>query len=102
MKDTISKDKRRRNELIKKCEYDEGWRISLIHSRNLIKNIDREDLYLIRISIYSQFLSEMNTKGFKMKRYIQVWDTMINTVKSEETMKGAVRLLHQTNVQRNN
>ena len=41
-------------------------------------------------------------KKGRIKNYIQVWITLLNTVKKGEVEKQAVRILHQTNCQRNN
>ena len=68
------------------------------HSKN-DKNLE------MCFAIHSQFITELRTKGLnnKNKNYIQVWDTLLNTLLRNpkiNVQRGAVKLLHQTNVQR--
>ena len=42
----------------------------------------------------------ISDKKGRNKNYIQVWITLLNTVKKGEVEKQAVRILHQTNCQR--
>ena len=107
MKDTISVNKRRRVAYNQKANYDECWKISRKYSSILMKNINSVDLYNICCSIYGQYITELKSKNLQLKdkcnnikKYIQVWETMINTVRKGEIDKQAIRLLHQTNCQR--
>jgi len=111
MKDTIQKDKRRKVSFQGKTDYQECWAISLKYSSILVKNIKSDNLLLSCNTVYGQYLHELQYKNMnvkdkkhiKDKNYVQIWETMINTI-SKDYSKGiaAIRLLHQTNVQRNN
>ena len=111
MKDTIQINKRRKESFQIKSDYQECWKISKKYSSTLIKNITTRDLGLLCDTVYGQYLNELesnnlNTKSKnhrKVKNYVQIWETMINTI-NKDYIKGiaAIRLLHQTNVQRNN
>lgn len=107
MKDTISVNKRRKLAYIQKENYNECWKISHKYSHVLMKNINSDDLYNICCSVYGEYLTELKSKELQLsdkkgrnKNYIQVWLTMLNTVKKGEVEKQGVRLLHQTNCQR--
>lgn len=102
MKDTISVNKRRSLAYLQKENYDECWNISHKYSSILMKNIDSSDLYTLCCSVYGQYLTELKSKNLQLKgkNYIQVWSTMLNTVRKGETEKLGIRLLHQTNCQR--
>ena len=109
MKDTIRKDKRRAEEFQIKANHYECWEISLKYSDVLIKNITSRDLGLLCDTVYGQYLHELeyknlDTKGkshTKGKNYVQIWETMINTVKKWKGNEiSSIRLLHQTNCQR--
>jgi len=86
---------------------DECWNISHKYSKILIKNIDSKDIYTICCSIHGQYITELTSKNLPLKNkkhtiktYIQIWETMLNTVRKGEVEKVAIRLLHQTNCQR--
>ena len=98
----MNKGTRRKASILMKNKHDECWRISLRYSKSLIKNINSPDLYTICLGTYSQYQKELSSKGLPLenKKYIQVWETMVNTVKKGEKSQMAVRLLHQTNCQR--
>ena len=107
MKDTISVNKRRSLAYLPKENYDECWNISHKYSSILMKNIDSNDLYSLCCSVYGQYLTELKSKNLQLKdknhnikNYIQVWSTMLNTVRRGEAEKLGIRLLHQTNCQR--
>ncbi len=109
MKDTIQVNKRRKESFQIKEDHQECWKISMKYSSVLIKNITSRDLGLLCDTVYGQYLNELesnnlNTKSKnhrKVKNYVQIWETMINTVR---VWKGneisSIRLLHQTNCQR--
>ena len=98
---TLTKDRRRTEAFNLKWINGECWKTSLKYSNMLIKNIDSNDLYSISSSIYGQYMSELQSKGLpiKDKKYMQVWSTMINTVKKGNHSRAAIKLLHQTNLQ---
>ena len=107
MKDTIRKNKRRNESFQIKSDYQECWKISHRYSSVLIKNITSRDLGLLCDTVYGQYLHELesnnlNTKSKnKDKNYVQIWETMINTVKKWKGNEiSSIRLLHQTNCQR--
>ena len=93
----------REKELHKQKKYHEGWNISkkytdilMLHSEN-DRNID------MCFAIHSQYMNELRDKKLNYqdsKNYVQVWNTMMNTVLKNVDSKGAVRLLHQTSQQR--
>ncbi len=99
---TLTKDKRRSDSFNQKWLHDECWKTSLKYSNMLVKNIDSGDLYSISASIYGQYTSELQSRRLPMKdkTHIQVWTTMLNTVKRGEHSNVAIKLLHQTNLQR--
>ena len=107
MKDTIQINKRRKEAFQIKSDYQECWKISHRYSSVLIKNITSSDLGLLCDTVYGQYLHELESNNLNTKRknkdknYVQVWKTMINTVR---VCKGneisSIRLLHQTNCQR--
>ena len=99
---TFMKDKRRSESFNQEYINDECWKTSLKYSNMLVKNIDSNDLYSISASIYGQYTSELQSRRLTMKdkNYIQVWTTMLNTVKKGNHSRMAIKLLHQTNIQR--
>ena len=102
--DMINKDKRRRSEMQRQADYNEGWKLSYQYSSILMNNIDSGDLYTICCSERGEFLHELKVNGLSgNKKYTQIWLTMLNTVydkKNKNNHRAAVRLLHQTNQQR--
>ena len=101
---TIKKDNRRFFEQNIQNQYRVGWLLSLKYSKLLMDNIDSNDLYNVCCSIKGEYFQELRYNKLNLnKNYCQVWDTMLNTVlnkKNKNNPKPAVRLLHQTNVQR--
>ena len=99
---TLMKDKRRSESFNQGWVNNECWKTSLKYSNMLVKNIDSGDLYSISASIYGQYTSELQSRRLPMKdkNYIQVWTTMLNTVKKGNHSRMAIKLLHQTNIQR--
>ena len=109
MKDTIRKDKRRKESFQIKADHQECWKISHRYSGVLIKNITSRDLGLLCDTVYGQYLHELESKNLNtksknhrdIKNHVQIWETMINTVnKWKGNEISSVRLLHQTNCQR--
>ena len=99
---TLEKDNRRVNAYHQKRLYDECWKASLKYSSQLNKNINNKDLTNLCHSIYGQYMNELQSRGLPMKNnnYIQIWSTMINTVNKGKHSRMAIKLLHQTSVQR--
>ena len=99
---TLTKDKRRSEAFNRGWVNNECWKTSLKYSNMLVKNINSNDLYSISASIYGQYMSELQSRHLPMKykNYIQVWTTMLNTIKKGNHSRMAIKLLHQTNLQR--
>tara|TARA_B100000700_G_C14910792_1_gene792149 strand:- start:321 stop:635 length:315 start_codon:yes stop_codon:yes gene_type:complete len=96
----------REKELRKEHKYHEAWNISkkytdilMLHSEN-DRNID------MCFAIHSQYMNELRTRNIprnKKINYVQCWDTLLNTLLKNpkiNVQRGALKLLHQTNVQR--
>jgi len=98
----LTKDKRRTEAFNVKWEHDECWKSSLKYSTQLNRNIDSGDLYSIGSSIYGQYINELQSRNLykENKNYIQIWETMLNTIKRGDNSRMAIKLLHQTNLQR--
>jgi len=98
---TLTKDKRRTEAFNIKWEHDECWKTSLKYSSQLNKNINNKDLTNLCYSIYGQYINELQSRNLykENKNYIQIWQTMINTVKRDEHTHMGIKLLHQTNLQ---
>ena len=97
----------REKEMKQKEKYYEGWKISKKYSTTLMDHEDNNEYFEIAPNVYHQFISELKVKKVPHtgKKYIQIWDTMINTVQNNPKIRvcrGAIKLLHQTNVQRTN
>lgn len=98
---TLEKDKRRNIAYHQKWLRDECWKTSLKYSSQLIKNINNKDLINLCHSIYGQYMNELQSRNLPMKHknYIQIWATMMNSVKRGNHTLMAIKLLHQTNLQ---
>ena len=98
---TLTKDKRRTEAFDLKWEHDECWKTSLKYSSQLNKNINNKDLTNLCYSIYGQYINELKSRNLYKgnKNYIQIWSTMLNTVKRGNHTQMAIKLLHQTNLQ---
>uniref|UniRef100_A0A6C0L379 Uncharacterized protein n=1 Tax=viral metagenome TaxID=1070528 RepID=A0A6C0L379_9ZZZZ len=99
-------DNQRSVQRIKQNKYYEAWDISKKYS-NILMNHSKNDKNLeMCFAIHSQYISELKMKRINFsntKNYIQVWDTLLNTLLNNPKIavqRGAVKLLHQTNVQR--
>ena len=94
------------SEVYKQQRYHQAWKISLKYSVMLMNNIDKyNDLHDVVRGVYRQYISELNTHKLiatKDKKYIQIWETVMNTLQNNNTKlhTGSIKLLHQTNVQR--
>ena len=91
---------------MKKEKYNEAWKISKKYTSILMEHEDNNDHFEIAPNIYSQYLSELQLKNIERnikQRYVQIWQTMINTVNNNlkvDVCRAAIKLLHQTSVQR--
>ena len=104
---TINKDKRRSNSQFNEKNYYEAWKLSYKYSTFLLKKINHEDIYLLCFSIHEEYLNELknkkiikSNKGDQNENYIQVWKTMLNSMKKNYNI-SSIRLLQQTSQQRN-
>lgn len=99
---TLEKDKRRSVAYHQKWLHDECWETSLKYSLLLIKNSKTNDIDNLCQSIYGQYMNELQSRSLPMKNknYIQIWQTMLNSVKRGNHIEMAIKLLHQTNLQR--
>ena len=71
----------------------------------LIVHEGEDDYFSIALNIYYQFISELKLKKIphQNKNYVQVWETMTNTIINNpkvDVCRSAIKLLHQTSVQR--
>ena len=95
----------RRKEVEQKQNYHEGWILSKKYSKILMDHEGRNEHFRIAPNIYHQFISELKVKNIPHtdKNYIQVWETMLNTVQNNPKInicRAAIKLLHQTSIQR--
>jgi len=98
---SLTKDKRRTEAFNLKWEHDECWRTSLKYSSQLIKNSKINDIDNLCNSIYGQYINELQSRKIynENKNYVQIWNTMLNSVKRGNHTQMAIKLLHQTNLQ---
>lgn len=94
-----------KNELVKKKDVVNAWNISLKYSTILMDHYESDDFFDIVYNIYDEYLSELKRKqiNLKGKNYLQIWETMIKTQirnPKRDIRVGAIKVLHQTNVQR--
>lgn len=86
--------------------YYQAWNISKKYSEILMNNSKNDKNLNMCFAIHSQFMTELKSKKLiftKNKNYIQVWDTLLNTLLNNPKIpdqRAAVKQLHQTNVQR--
>jgi len=84
----------------------EAWKISKKYTNILIDHENKNEYLNIAGNIHHQYISELKYKGIDIRKknnYIQVWDTMVNTVNNNPKIgvqRGSIKLLHQTSVQR--
>ena len=82
------------------------WEISKKYSIILMNNQKNDNFIDMFYTIHGQFLSEIRNKKFdynSKKNYIKLWNTVLNTIHNNPKItvkRGAIKLLHQTNVQR--
>jgi hypothetical protein len=102
----MTTNKQRENEFNKKQKYKNAWTISNKYSSILMEHENKNEHLDIAPNIHYQYMSELKYKGIDIRKknnYIQVWDTMINTVNNNpkiDVQRSSVKLLHQTSVQR--
>ena len=105
MKDTINKDKRRIQSIHDQNNYYEAWNVSYKYSSYLIKKINHKDIHILCYNIYNQYMNELKNKKInnknQSKKYIQIWNTMINTL-FKQNIKKSINLLHLTNLKNKN
>ena len=88
-----------------KVKYNKAWKISEKYSTILMEHENNNIHFEIAPNIYSQYLSELrlNKINIRNKNYTQIWETMMNTVNNnpkQSVCRAAIKLLHQTSVQR--
>ena len=96
----------RESELRKKNKYHEAWNISKKYTTVLMDHETNDEHFDIAVNIHAQYISELRYKNIdstKQKIYIQVWNTMLNTIlknPKKNVCRAAMKLLHQTSIQR--
>ena len=84
----------------------EVWNISKKYTTILMDNQNNDNFIDMFYTIHAQFLSELKNKRLNRnnkKNYIKLWNTVLNTIHNNSKLtakRGAIKLLHQTNVQR--
>lgn len=102
----MTTNKQREIEFNKKQKYKDAWTISKKYSSILMEHENKNEHLDIAANIHYQYMSELKYKGIdarKTNNYIQVWDTMINTINNNpkiDVQRASIKLLHQTSVQR--
>ena len=96
----------RGKELQKQQKYRDAWNISKKYTEILMMNSENDKNLNMCFSIHSQFMNELKTRGLPINKkinYVQCWDTLLRTLLRNpkiNVQRGAIKLLHQTNVQR--
>ncbi len=96
----------REKELNKQRKYRLGWEISKKYTDILMCNSKDDKNLGMCFAIHSQFMNELRNRNVprnKKLNYIQCWNTLLNTLLKNpkvNVQKGALKLLHQTSVQR--
>ena len=98
-------DNNRKKEFMIQRKYHEGWNLSKKYASILILHEGDDDYFSIALNIYHQFISELKLKKIphQEKNYVQIWETMTNTIMNNPKVnvsRAAIKLLHQTSVQR--
>ena len=89
-----------------KQRYKEAWKISKKYTTILMDHENKNEHLDISANIHHQYISELKYKSIDIRKknnYIQVWDTMVNTVNNNpkiDVQRASIKLLHQTSVQR--
>lgn len=96
----------REKELNKQRKYRLGWEISKKYTDILMMNSKDDKNLGMCFAIHSQFINELRNRNVPIDKkinYIQCWDTLLNTLlrnSKVSVQRGALKLLHQTSVQR--
>ena len=96
----------REKELNKQAKYHEGWKTSKKYTDILMSHSENDRNIDMCFAIHSQYINELRTRRIpfsKKLNYIQCWDTLLNTLLRNpkiSVQRGALKLLHQTSVQR--
>jgi len=102
MVNTTFKDKQRSLENSHYNTHLKTWELSLKYSTILMSNINTSNLYSLCISTTDEYIKSVKklykNKNVMDRNFIQIWKTMLNTVKHGKNMKSCIRLLHHTNL----
>tara|TARA_B100000902_G_C27190271_1_gene853540 strand:+ start:236 stop:550 length:315 start_codon:yes stop_codon:yes gene_type:complete len=96
----------REKEFNKQAKYHEGWKTSKKYTDILMSHSENDRNIDMCFAIHSQYINELRTRRIpfsKKLNYIQCWDTLLNTLLGNpkiSVQRGALKLLHQTSVQR--
>ena len=96
----------REKELHKQRKYRDGWNISKKYTDILMQHSENDRNIDMCFAIHSLYMNELKTRNIprnKKINYVQCWDTLLNTLLRNpkiNVQRGALKLLHQTNVQR--
>tara|TARA_B100000401_G_scaffold426125_1_gene356433 strand:- start:187 stop:501 length:315 start_codon:yes stop_codon:yes gene_type:complete len=96
----------RKKELNRQVKYHEGWKTSKKYTDILMSHSENDRNIDMCFAIHSQYINELRTRRIpfsKKLNYIQCWDTLLNTLLRNpkiSVQRGALKLLHQTSVQR--
>ena len=103
---TFNKDKKRYNSQIIQNNHFEAWNLSYKYSTILLNKINHKNIFELCFSIHENYINELKQKKIiksikknKNKNYIQVWNTMLNSMKKNHNI-SSIRLLQQTSQQR--
>lgn len=96
----------RAKEQEKREKYLEGWSISKKYTDILMEHSKNDKNLSMCFAIHGQYMNELKNKRIprdKKINYIQCWDTLLYTLLKNpkiNVQRGALKLLHQTSVQR--
>ena len=84
-----------------------AWKLSLQYSTILQKNINKDDIISIALSIYEEFIHSLKSNGLvnKDKNYYKLWETMLQTLNKDkhsfDLKKGVIRNTYYTSLKKN-
>ena len=96
----------REREIKNNIKVRDAWNISKKYSQILMNNQKNDKNLSMCFVIHGQFINELRNKKLKFTKdnnYIQCWNTLLNTILNNPKIKcqrTAIKLLHQTNIQR--
>ena len=96
------------SERLRQEKYYEAWKISKKYASILMEHETNNEHFDISPNIHFEYISELKYKKIdcrKKNNYIQVWDTMLNTLYKNpkiDVCRMAIKILHQTSCQRSN